>query len=112
MGYWDFVLISLLFVDDEHECRRNKIHSRYRKEFLYNDILIWVSAIILLELIPVPLRSSPPVTRINVYHRRKRQIARHCGRPALLCLSPITVIAPGRRANVAAATLSKRRSSS
>jgi hypothetical protein len=34
MGDWDFVLISLLFVDDEHECRRNKIHSRYRKDFL------------------------------------------------------------------------------
>ena len=60
----------------------------------------------------MPLRSSPPVTRINAHHRRKRQIARRCGRPALLCLSPITVIAPGRRANVAAATLSKRRSSS
>ena len=36
----------------------------------------------------MPLRSSPPVTRINAYHRRKRQIARRCGRPALLCLSP------------------------
>ena len=34
MGDWDFVLISLLFVDDEHECRRKKIHSRYRKDFL------------------------------------------------------------------------------
>ncbi len=34
MGDWDFVLISLLFVDDEHKCRRNKIHSRYRKDFL------------------------------------------------------------------------------
>ena len=53
MGDWDFVLISLLFVDDEHECRRNKIHSRYRKEFLYNDILIWVSAIIILEPIMI-----------------------------------------------------------
>ena len=34
MGDWDFVLISLLFVDDEHKCRRKKIHSRYRKDFL------------------------------------------------------------------------------
>ena len=81
--------------------------------FLYNDILNWVSAIILLELIPVPLQSSPPVTRINVYHRRKRQIARRCGRPALLCLSPHHRDSRhGRRVNVAGATLSKRRSSS
>jgi hypothetical protein len=34
MGDWGFVLISLLFVDDEHKCRQNKIHSRYRKDFL------------------------------------------------------------------------------
>ena len=34
MGDWDFVLICLLFVDDEHECRQKKIHSRYRKDFL------------------------------------------------------------------------------
>jgi hypothetical protein len=34
MGDWDFVLISLLFVDAEHECHRKKIHSRYRKDFL------------------------------------------------------------------------------
>ena len=34
MGDWDFVLVSLLFVDDEHEYRRKKIHSQYRKDFL------------------------------------------------------------------------------
>jgi hypothetical protein len=34
MGDWDFVLTSLLFVDDEHKCRQNKIHSQYRKDFL------------------------------------------------------------------------------
>ena len=27
MGDWDVDLIFFLFVDDEHECRRNKIHS-------------------------------------------------------------------------------------
>jgi hypothetical protein len=32
MGDWDFVLTSLLFVDDEHKCRQNKIHSC--KDFL------------------------------------------------------------------------------
>jgi len=42
MGDWDVVLISLLFVDDEHECRQSKIHSRYRKDFLNSlDIVGW-----------------------------------------------------------------------